>query len=156
MREAGPEGRKEGRRSPRRGHECRASPAPGLALPPPVALLSLRGPHTKKGLRLGLMVYCCHLEIPSKLWTRGPVFSGTGSTNSAACPRHNRICLRSCWSEEMVSVKRILQPVVNCARVPMKEAGVREAESVSKAGHEDWREWGKPVHGKGTLKLRSF
>ena len=107
MREAGPEGRKEGRRSPRRGHECRASPAPGLALPPPVALLSLRGPHTKKGLRLGLMVYCCHLEILSKLWTRGPVFSGTGSTNSAACPRHNRICLRSCWSEEMVSVKRI-------------------------------------------------
>ena len=36
-----------------------------------------------------------------------------------------------------MSVKRILQPVVNCARVPMKEAGVREAESVSKAGHED-------------------
>ena len=37
----------------------------------------------------------------------------------------------------MLSVKRILQPVVNCARVSVKEVRVREAESVSKAGRED-------------------
>lgn len=31
--------------------------------------------HTQKGLALGLMLCCCHLEIPNRYSTRGPVFS---------------------------------------------------------------------------------
>lgn len=31
--------------------------------------------HTQKGLTLGLMLCCCHLEIPNRYSIRGPVFS---------------------------------------------------------------------------------